>query len=195
MPTHIPTDRLIFIEETRGIDEVFSPLRFDYPLVTDTSETGRQVMAAGEANLVPVTLELGSRLAAIFCEDLPVATAPERITQVKCLTTGQICATVARALVSHCAVNAFVVLTHVGATPVPVDDRRRDIPRRKGHPATAGVRRPGSWHHTSFATPPRDAAVMTREMFGPIVPAIGSTNLDEVATTIIAGSRPRPVHQ
>lgn len=31
---------------------------------------------------------------------------------------------------------------------------------------------------------------MTRELFGPILPVIGSTNLDDVEPTMIAGRRP-----
>ncbi len=35
---------------------------------------------------------------------------------------------------------------------------------------------------------------MTRELFGPILPVVGSTNLDDVETTIIAGPRPLATH-
>lgn len=214
LPPYIPTDRLTFLEETGGIGEAFSSLPFDHLLFTGSGETGRRVMTAAAANLVPVTLELGGRSPAIVCEDFPVATAAERIIQVKCLNAGQICATVDHAFVPHGELDAFVA--HARAV-VPrkyrsidttdytsvIDDRSFNrlkeivedarsrgasvIPLLSGAPWNATTRK---FAPHLVLNAPADADVMMREIFGPILPVIGYTNLDEVATTIIAGPRP-----
>ncbi|NBP76823.1 MAG: coniferyl aldehyde dehydrogenase [Proteobacteria bacterium] len=214
MPTYLPTDRLTFVEETGGIGEAFSSLPFDHLLFTGSGETGRRVMSAAAANLVPVTLELGGRSPAIVCEDFPVATAAERIIQVKCLNAGQICTTVDHAFVPHAAVDAFVaharmvVPRQYRSIDTPdytsvIDDRsfnrlKATIEDARSRGATVIPLLPGPpWNATTrkFAphlvlNAPADADVMTREIFGPILPVIGYTNLDEVVTTIIAGPRP-----
>ena len=214
MPTYVPTDRVTFLEETGGIGEAFSSLPFDHLLFTGSGETGRRVMTAAAANLVPVTLELGGRSPAIVCVDFPVGVAAERIIQVKCLNAGQICTTVDHAFVPHGALDAFVA--HARAV-VPlryrsidtpdytsvIDDRSFDrlketvedarsrgatvIPLLPGPPWNAATRK---FAPHLVLNAPADAIVMTREIFGPILPVIGYTNLDEVATTIITGPRP-----
>src|ERR1700712_272009 len=79
MPAYSPPEKLPFFDETGGVGIEFSKLPFDHLLFTGSGQTGRSVMAAAAANLVPVTLELGGKAPAILCEDFPLRQAAERI--------------------------------------------------------------------------------------------------------------------
>ncbi len=70
---------------------VFSSLAFDHLVFTGSTATGRRVMQAAAANLVPVTLELGGKSPVIMGRSADFARAGERIAIGKMLNAGQIC--------------------------------------------------------------------------------------------------------
>jgi coniferyl-aldehyde dehydrogenase len=69
----------------------FSSLPFDHLVFTGSTATGRRVMQAAAANLVPVTLELGGKSPVIMGRSADFAKAGERIAIGKMLNAGQIC--------------------------------------------------------------------------------------------------------
>ncbi|MDZ4277206.1 MAG: aldehyde dehydrogenase family protein, partial [Erythrobacter sp.] len=69
----------------------FSSLPFDHLVFTGSTATGRRVMQAAAANLVPVTLELGGKSPVIMGRSADFARAGERIAIGKMLNAGQIC--------------------------------------------------------------------------------------------------------
>ncbi len=69
----------------------FSSLPFDHLVFTGSTATGRRVMQAAAANLVPVTLELGGKSPVIMGRSADFAKAGERIALGKMLNAGQIC--------------------------------------------------------------------------------------------------------
>jgi coniferyl-aldehyde dehydrogenase len=69
----------------------FSSLPFDHLVFTGSTATGRRVMQAAAANLVPVTLELGGKSPVIMGASADFAKAGERIAIGKMLNAGQIC--------------------------------------------------------------------------------------------------------
>src|ERR1700742_1014599 len=108
MPAYFPPEKLRFFDETGGVGIEFSKLPFDHLLFTGSGQTGRSVMAAAAANLVPVTLELGGKAPAILCDDYPLRLAAERILFAKLMNAGQICTTVDHAWVPRSKVDEFV---------------------------------------------------------------------------------------
>jgi coniferyl-aldehyde dehydrogenase len=79
---------------TTGGPEVaaaFSSLPFDHLIFTGSTATGRRVMQAAAANLVPVTLELGGKSPVVIGRSADFARAGERIAIGKMLNAGQIC--------------------------------------------------------------------------------------------------------
>jgi len=68
----------------------FSSLPFDL-VFTGSTATGRRVMQAAAANLVPVTLELGGKSPVIMGRSADFSRAGERIAIGKMLNAGQIC--------------------------------------------------------------------------------------------------------
>jgi coniferyl-aldehyde dehydrogenase len=69
----------------------FSSLPFDHLVFTGSTATGRRVMQAAAANLVPVTLELGGKSPVVMGRSADFARAGERIAIGKMLNAGQIC--------------------------------------------------------------------------------------------------------
>lgn len=69
----------------------FSSLPFDHLVFTGSTPTGRKVMEAASANLVPVTLELGGKSPVFMGRSADFAKAGERIALGKMMNAGQIC--------------------------------------------------------------------------------------------------------
>jgi len=69
----------------------FSSLPFDHLVFTGSTATGRRVMQAAAANLVPVTLELGGKSPVVMGRSADFTKAGERIAIGKMLNAGQIC--------------------------------------------------------------------------------------------------------
>lgn len=213
-PRYFPADKLAFFEETGGVGVAFSQLKFDHLVFTGSSQTGKAVMAAAAHNLCPVTLELGGKSPAVVCPDFDPQLAAERILFAKCFNAGQICSNVDHVYVPHAQVDAFVQMARdivqkrfasldspdytaiidapafervvgalqeaqaLGATLVPLlDGPAWDASTRKIAP------------HVALNVPP-NCALHTREIFGPVLPVIGYSDLDAVVNTINAGPHP-----
>lgn len=73
------------------VAHAFSGLAFDHLLFTGSTATGRKVMEAAAANLVPVTLELGGKSPVVLGRSADFARAGERIALGKMMNAGQIC--------------------------------------------------------------------------------------------------------
>lgn len=187
-------------------------------MFTGSSSTGRAVMAAAASNLCPVTLELGGKAPAIVAPDFDLRTAARRILFTKCLNAGQICTTVDHVFVPESSVRAFAELAPVivagrysgidSPDYTSIIDQRsyqrlKDcleearaggatvIPLLPG-PAFDDQRRRLAPHLVLNA--PADSALMTREIFGPILPVIAYRSLDEVVERINSGPRPLAIY-
>ena len=218
IPAYFPPEKLQFFDETGGVGIAFSKLKFDHLLFTGSGATGRAVMAAAAANLCPVTLELGGKAPAIVADDFPLATAAERILFVKLLNAGQICTSVDHAWLPAQRIDAFVQLAQdIVPKRYPrldspdytsiVDERSftrllrtldeardrgaRVIPLLSGPAFDVSSRKIAP--HIVVDAPP-DTELMQREIFGPILPLVGYTDLDAVIAAINAGPRPLAVY-
>ena len=213
-PAYFPKDKLAFFDETGGVGIEFSKLKFDHILFTGSGLTGRAVMAAASTNLCPVTLELGGKAPALVCDDFPLQKATERITFFKYFNAGQICTTADHVFVPQHKVSEFVEIARrtVSARYPSLDspdftsviDERafnritRALEEAQERGATLVQLVPGpKWDaatrkiapHIVLNTP-ADCELRTREIFGPVLPVIPYTSVDEVVNTINAGPRP-----
>ena len=215
LPRYFPADKLAIFDETGGVGAEFSRLPVDHLLFTGSTQTGRSVMSAAAANLVPVTLELGGKSPALLCDDFPLRTAAERILFVKLMNAGQICTSVDYLLLPRARTAEFVALAQQIAP-----QRYRDISssdytsiidarafarithaledaRARG--ATLVPLLPGKpWDESSrkiaphlVLDPPADSELLQREIFGPVLPIVGYGALAEAVAFINA--RPRPL--
>ena len=218
MPAYFPPDKLQFFDETGGVGIAFSQLPFDHLLFTGSGQTGRAVMAAAARNLCPVTLELGGKAPAIVCADFDVRTAAERILFVKYLNAGQICTSVDHAWLPEASIAAFV--EHARQI-MPTRYPRLDTPdytsiideaaferlllaldeaRAGGAQVISLLPGPAYDRATRKIAPhivldaPADSLLLTREIFGPILPLRGYTDLNTVIDSINAGPRPLAIY-
>ncbi len=218
MPAYFPPEKLQFFEETGGVGIAFSQLPFDHLLFTGSGQTGRAVMAAAARNLCPVTLELGGKAPAIVCAGFDVRTAAERILYVKYLNAGQICTSVDHAWLPQGSIAAFV--EHARAI-VPARYPTLDTPdytsiideaaferllqaldeaRAGGAQVISLLPGPAFDRATRKIAPhivldaPEDSLLLTREIFGPILPLRAYTDLDSVIASINGGPRPLAIY-
>jgi coniferyl-aldehyde dehydrogenase len=214
-PKYFPKEKLAFFDETGGVGIEFSQLKFDHLLFTGSGQTGRAVMAAAAANLCPVTLELGGKSPAIICDDFPLRKAAERLLFVKCFNAGQICTTVDYVYVPKSKVQEFVELSKeivVGRYPtLDTPDFTSMIDRRSFDRVVAAMEEarergatlvqliPGkAWdEETHKIAPhlvlnaPEDCTLRTREIFGPVLPVVEYSSIEEPIQAI--NNRPRPL--
>ena len=214
IPEYFPREKLAFFEETGGVGIEFSKLKFDHLLFTGSGQTGRAVMAAAAQNLCPVTLELGGKSPAIVCRDFPISKAAERIMFVKLLNAGQICTTVDHVYVPKGKASEFVAaaksivserygrLASKDYTSI-IDDKSfkrltdaleeareggakliQLIPGKKWDAASRKIA-----PHIVLKTP-ADSILLKREIFGPILPVIEYTTLEDPIQAINSGARP-----
>jgi len=218
MPAYFPPEKLRFFDETGGVGIEFSKLAFDHLLFTGSGQTGRAVMAAAAANLVPVTLELGGKAPAIVCDDFPLRLAAERILFAKLLNAGQICTTVDHAFVPRGRVDEFVALAReIVAARYPslespdytsiIDERSFErllaaLEDAKARGARLVQLIPGAPFDRAarklapviVLDAPADCALLTREIFGPVLPLRPYDRLEEVIATVNAGPRPLAIY-
>lgn len=214
MPAYFPPEKLAFFDETGGVGIEFSKLKFDHILFTGSGTTGRAVMAAAAQNLCPVTLELGGKAPALLCDDFPLRKAVERITFFKYFNAGQICTTADHVFVPQAKVAAFVEaakavvssryasLDTKDYTSV-IDERAfnritRAMEEAQARGATlvqliAGKKWDAATHKIAphiVLNAPADCELRTREIFGPVLPVVAYSSIEDVITTINAGPRP-----
>ncbi len=215
LPAYFHSDKLMIIEGEEGVGQAFSKQPFDYLLFTGSGQTGSAVMAAAAANLCPVTLELGGKSPAVVLDDFDIQLAAERILYAKCLNAGQICVTADHVYVPEPKIDAFVAAAKAvvrkrytskdSADYTAIIDNKSFerlvaamaqaqaqgatlIPLLDGAPYDAATRKIAP-HLVLNA--PLDCELMTREIFGPILPVMGYSALDQVVNDINA--RPRPL--
>ena len=215
IPAYFPKDKLAFFDETGGVGIEFSKLKFDHLLFTGSGTTGRAVMAAAAQNLCPVTLELGGKAPAIVCDDFPLRTAAERLMFVKCLNAGQICTTIDYLFLPKGKTAAFTAMakeivearypsiTSADLTSI-IDERSFNrltaaLEDAQAKGATLVQLIPGKpWDAITrkiaphiVLNAPEDSILRQREIFGPILPIIEYTQLEEAIQYI--NDRPRPL--
>ncbi|MEP3051657.1 MAG: coniferyl aldehyde dehydrogenase [Erythrobacter sp.] len=88
---YFSVDEVAVVTGSPEVAAAFSSLPFDHLVFTGSTATGRRVMEAASANLVPVTLELGGKSPVIMGKSADFAKAGERIALGKMMNAGQIC--------------------------------------------------------------------------------------------------------
>ncbi|HLY42224.1 MAG TPA: coniferyl aldehyde dehydrogenase [Terracidiphilus sp.] len=199
------------------IASAFSALPFDHILYTGSERVGKLVMKAAAENLTPVTLELGGKSPALVHESYPMSTAADRICSAKFWNAGQTCIAPDYVLVSSSRVDDFVRecetvvakrypraasnadYTHLisesaceqmrdlvddarsrGARVLQLDATQSDIP--------AGSR---FFPPTLILDANDSMRVMQAEIFGPILPIVTYSSIEDALSFINA--RPRPL--
>jgi len=208
-----------FAAVTGGPDvgDAFSRLPFDHLFFTGSTVVGRKIALAAAANLTPVTLELGGKSPALIHADADFRAVAPRLMTGKLLNAGQTCIAPDYALVPAGRVDAFAAAMRDSAASMYPSFRdnpdyssivndahyRRlvaliDDAVQKGarpvslDPDGAGRDEQGRKLAPTMLVGVNDSmAIMSEEIFGPVLPIEAYDSLDQAIDKINA--RPRPL--
>jgi coniferyl-aldehyde dehydrogenase len=191
-------------------------LDLDLILFTGATDVGREVARAAAERLTPVILELGGKCPAILGPGYPVSTFAKRVVQGKCFNAGQSCVAPDYVLVERGREQAVI-----DAIANEVRARFPTLRDNPDYTSVAGVRRFGRLQSlrdealaagaqaivinpgnetlegttklplTLLTGTPDSCRVMQEEIFGPLLPVVGYTGLEEALAYVSA--RPRPL--
>lgn len=183
--------------------------KFDHIFFTGGTAIAKIVMAAAAKHLTPVTLELGGKSPCIVDTEINLEQTIRRITWGKFINAGQTCIAPDYLLVNKKIKPDLVnglkkcLQEFYGETPATSPDFARIISKKHfdrlanflncGEIIAGGETNPEELYiaptlldHISLADP-----IMEEEIFGPILPIIEYTDIDEAITLI--NSKPKPL--
>ena len=181
---------------------------FDLMFFTGSPAVGKIVMAAAAKQLTPVVLELGGKSPAIVCQDAKLDSAVQRIAWGKYYNAGQTCIGVDYVLVHESLYESFIdkmkltVDKMYGRDPHESPDFPQIVDGRNLDRLMALLEDQEILHGgkaipddryiepTIVKNPDRDSPLMKEEIFGPILPIIPFTSLDDELSQIAAGEKP-----
>ncbi len=183
--------------------------RFDHIFFTGSTAVGRIVMRAAAEHLTPVTLELGGKSPVVVAEDADIEVTANRIAFGKGLNAGQTCIAPDYVLTTaanrdelvDALISAWTTFYGDDIASSPdycriINDRHhrrlvalldgQQIAFGGGHDAQTRFLAP-----TLIVDPEPDSAVMSEEIFGPILPIVTVADVDEAMRFVNA--RPKPL--
>jgi len=211
LPKFVDSDAVAVVEGGVAETQALLAERFDHIFYTGNGNVGRLVAEAAARHLTPVTLELGGKSPAIVDRDADLDIAARRIIWGKLLNAGQTCVAPDYVL-AHEAVHdelvaklARVVQVRFGDDPRASESLGRIVDER--HAARLeGLLRAGGYKSiacggtvdvasryvapTVLAGVDPDAAVMGEEIFGPILPVVAVTDMDEAIGYVNGHDKP-----
>ncbi len=209
-------DEVAIFEGDVKVSTALLELPFDHIFFTGAPSIGKVVMAAAAKHLTSVTLELGGKSPTIIDQSADLKTAARNIIWAKYTNNGQTCiapdhiyvhAAVKDEFVAHCKEAlassygsdaqsqrkspflARVVNTrHTSRIKALLDDAKA----RGANTLAGGDVDEGNCYiaPTLLDNIPADAKIMSEEIFGPLLPILSFTNLDEVIRLINADQKP-----
>lgn len=208
---YLDPSAIAFVEG--GVEDTTSLLeqKFDHILYTGNGTVGRIVASAAARHLTPTTLELGGKSPAIVDRDANLKQAASRIAFAKWSNAGQTCIAVDHVWVHHDVHDEFVerlateVRERYGEDPKQSPDFGRIVNER--HTARIAALIDGGGYDevavggdvdvegryvapTVLTGVKPDAAVMGEEIFGPVLPVLGFTDISEPIAHINQGDHP-----
>ncbi|MBE6992579.1 MAG: aldehyde dehydrogenase [Ruminococcaceae bacterium] len=202
-----PTEYIAVVEGGREENQALLREKFDYIFFTGSVAVGKTVMEAASKHLTPVTLELGGKSPAIVDETANIPLAAKRIAFGKVINSGQTCVAPDYLLIHERVKDEFVVHYKkaleeffpggdLSEMPVMVNEKhfRRVVGLMQGENAVIG----GGYDEVSRSIEPTvldgitpDSPIMQEEIFGPVLPVMTYTALDECIDFI--RRRPKPL--
>lgn len=208
VPRYLDSEAIRVVEGDASTTQDLMAQGFDHALFTGGTEIGRKIMAAAAPTLTPVTLELGGKSPVVVTESADLDVAARRIAWIKLLNSGQTCIApdyilADRKIAAELTDKIVATIAKFRATePDPslriVNERQFDrlvslISATHGKVVTGGGsdRSTLRIEPTVVVDPGPDDAVMTDEIFGPILPIITVDSPD--AAVKFVNSRPKPL--
>ncbi|TVR97973.1 MAG: aldehyde dehydrogenase family protein [Wenzhouxiangellaceae bacterium] len=193
-----------------AVDETTELLkqRFDHVFYTGGATVGRIVMRAAAEHLTPVTLELGGKSPAVIDSDADLDSAARRLVWGKCLNAGQTCIAPDYVLVQPEQREPLIQAMQQQLEAMYGPDRlasgdyakiinRRHFDRLRAYLAAGKVVVGGRLDEARERIEPTvlvdvqaDDPVMQEEVFGPILPVLTVSGMDEAVAFIRAREKP-----
>jgi len=199
---------------TGGVDETTELLaeHWDHIFYTGNGTVGKIVMRAAAEHLTPITLELGGKSPAIVTTSADVTVSARRIAWGKCINAGQTCVAPDYVLIHESIADRFVADLGGAITEFYGDDVSSSgdygrIVSERHFDRMIGLLEAGGYDNVAFGgTSDREtrffsptvltgvdptSAVMTEEIFGPILPVLTYSDLGQAIDFVNA--RPKPL--
>jgi aldehyde dehydrogenase (NAD+) len=209
-------DEVVLFEGGVEVSQGLLALPFDHIFFTGSTGVGKIVMRAAAENLASVTLELGGKSPVIVDDTASLRTAAERIVWGKCINCGQACVAPDYVLVHENSKEELVVEMKKALERLfPLDGERTDrwgdlarvIDDRHFARLTAllenavergavirhgggAVRESRAFEPTIVTDVDPDADLMHEEIFGPILPVLGFSDLEEALDRVSRSAKP-----
>ena len=204
-----PREYAAVVEGGRAENSALLEERFDYIFFTGSTEVGRTVMRAAAEFLTPVTLELGGKSPVIIGEDADLKLAARRLAWGKFLNAGQTCVAPDHVWVPEGMRDALVeelgkqIRALYGENPLESPDLLKIVNEKhfnrvngliqrektaiggKSDPVTRRI------EPTVLVDVTETDAVMGDEIFGPVLPILTYTDLEELLAR--QQQKPRPL--
>jgi aldehyde dehydrogenase (NAD+) len=182
--------------------------RFDHIIYTGGAAVGKIVMRAAAEHLTPVTLELGGKSPCVIDKDADLSMAARRLIWGKCINAGQSCIAPDYVLVSPEQREDLVAAIKVELDKMYGEDRlgsddyanivnQRHFQRVRellddGRIVIGGAvdEARNRIEPTVMVDVDPDAPVMREEIFGPILPILTVSDLDEAMSFILKRDKP-----
>lgn len=203
-----PPEYVAVVEGGRDANAELLNTRFDYIFFTGGVTVGKLVMEKASAYLTPVTLELGGKSPCIIDENCDIKIAAARVAFGKYLNCGQTCIAPDYVLIHRSVKDDFIkelklqIVKMYGEFPLENPDYGKII-NKKHYERILGLIDDKKIVHggksnsetlqieptvLDFVTP--EDAVMQEEIFGPILPILTYSTLEEVEKFVISREKP-----
>ena len=196
------------VQGHRDVNAALLRERWDLIFFTGSPSLGRTVMAAAAENLTPVVLELGGKSPCIVNRDADIPVAARRIAWGKTLNCGQTCIAPDYLLLHEDIKDRFVeefsrALSDLHGKDVQQSPHYVRMVSDKAFRRVAGYLGEGRIlaggrtdaadryiEPTLLEGAAADSGVMTTEIFGPVLPVVTFTDLQEVLDYVNAREKP-----
>ena len=176
--------------------------KFDHIFFTGSSEVGKLVMQQAAKHLTPVTLELGGKSPCVVCADANIEIAVKRIVYGKMLNTGQTCVAPDYVLVDDSIKGEFLkqltqrIKSLYGTDPIKSKDLGRIVNTQhtkrisqliEPDKVIVGGRFDIKKRYiapTVMANVELTDLIMQQEVFGPVLPVLGFSEVEHAVTVI-----------
>jgi aldehyde dehydrogenase (NAD+) len=208
-------DEVAVIEGDHTVAEALLEFPFDHIFFTGSTGVGRKIMAAAAKHLVPVTLELGGKSPAIVDDTADIRKAAERIVWGKFINAGQTCVAPDYLLIHANQAGRFieeakkVIAARYGSDAgsqaqnadycrVISDAHQQTLMKLLQQSVREGARieTGGVAGEDRFVAPTilsgvaEHSEIMREEIFGPILPVVTYTSLDDAIALVRRKDKP-----
>ncbi|GFG71623.1 aldehyde dehydrogenase family protein [Mycolicibacter senuensis] len=207
VPRYLDPDAIVVVEGDGAVSQALIAQGFDRVMFTGGTEIGRKIMAGAAEHLTPVTLELGGKSPCIVAADADIDVAAKRIAFTKLLNSGQTCVAPDYVLADTAIRDELVAGIGAAITDfrAPETHGMRIVNERqfnrltkyladtRGTVALGGGSDAATLRiePTVVVDPDPAEALMTNEIFGPILPVISVDSVD--AAIDFVNARPKPL--